>query len=347
MTSSQYYQDDLVWAKVKGCSWWPAVISSVGKSRNNGEPQVTVNFVGHNSHAILPLDKIVNYRDRYSEFSKTKKRSLLDAIEIANRIEAGTTTYIDEEEKLLKKNKFKKANEKKSIGSKKRKAPEKQRFSDNLANNIRLNPKVNSSKETPSNGSERNSSSGRIEFRLKQKQVFLKKLLNQNAKTVVTKKAKIEETLNEILSEALTVNQLQSSRLGQDLQQFANICSKSRALIEFQKTTQTVLNKLKEDVILSLFGAAETEKMQDNNKLHESLPKEEIKSPSNDQPSHKLRAVKEVKKEEEKVEDLVMVKTRTPERRSESSESFLANAKEPAIMLIVCKEIAELLKKVI
>jgi len=54
---------------------------------------VTVNFIGDNSHAILPLDKIVGYRDRYSEFSKTKKRSLLDAIEIANRIAEGTTTY--------------------------------------------------------------------------------------------------------------------------------------------------------------------------------------------------------------------------------------------------------------
>lgn len=94
MTSSQYYQDDLVWAKIKGCSWWPAVISSIDKVRSNGELQVTVNFVGDNSYAMLPLDKIMSYRDGYTQFSKTKKRSLLDAIEIANRIEAGTTTYI-------------------------------------------------------------------------------------------------------------------------------------------------------------------------------------------------------------------------------------------------------------
>ena len=257
---------------------------------------------------------------------------------------------VDEKEKFLERDKLKKTNEKKPIGSKKRKAPERQKFPDNPANNTRLNPRTNSSKATPSNGSERNSFSEKIEFKLKQTQAFLKKLLSQNTKTIITKKAKIEEILNEILSEALTVDQLQTSRLGQDLQQFANICSKSRALSEFQKTVKTVLNKLKEDAILSLFGAAETNNLETENiynKLNESLPKEELKIPINEQSSKKLKVVKEAKKEEAKPEESIIVKTKTMERKSESSELFIGDAKEPAIMLIVCREIAELLKKVI
>lgn len=69
------------------------MISYIDKGRNNGDLQVTVNFIGDNSHAILPLDKIMKYQEGYAQFSKTKKRSLREAIEIANRIEAGITTY--------------------------------------------------------------------------------------------------------------------------------------------------------------------------------------------------------------------------------------------------------------
>lgn len=246
----------------------------------------------------------------------------------------------------MKKNKHKKANEKKSIGSKKRKASEREKFFDNPANNTRFNPKTGSGKGTFSNSSEKNSfigTPGRSDSRIKQAQSFLKKLLNQNTKTIITKKAKIKETLNDILSEVLTVDQLKTSRLGQDLQQFANMCNKATVLSEFQKPTQTVLNKLKEDVILSLFGAEETNNQDE--KMEESLPKEEKKIQTNEQSSKE--PVEEFKKEEAKPEEEYISNANTPEKKSESSETSSANAKEPAIMLIVCKEIAELLKKVI
>eukprot|EP00826_Nyctotherus_ovalis_P054729 TRINITY_DN7190_c0_g4_i5.p1 TRINITY_DN7190_c0_g4~~TRINITY_DN7190_c0_g4_i5.p1 ORF type:complete len:302 (-),score=75.73 TRINITY_DN7190_c0_g4_i5:255-1160(-) len=245
---------------------------------------------------------------------------------------------IDEEEKLLKKNKQKKANEKKTIGSKKRKAPEKQKFSNNFVSNARSSQRTNSAKATPSSCSERNSPTRRSDSRLRQAQSFLKKLLALNAKAILTKKAKIEETFNDILSETLTLDQLKSSRLGQDLQQFANLCRKN-SLGEFQKTTQTVLNKLKEDVLLSLFGAEEA-----NIDNLEITPKEESKIQANEQSNKKLKVIEEVK-EEVKAEEAMA--QNVDNKKAEASEVFLANAKEPAIMLIVCKEIAELLKKVL
>ncbi len=93
MSAAQYHQDDLVWAKIRGCSWWPGVVSHTEKPRNGSEPQVVVNFIGENSHAVVPMDRVIHYREGYKKFSVTKKRSLLDAIAIADQIQAGTTTY--------------------------------------------------------------------------------------------------------------------------------------------------------------------------------------------------------------------------------------------------------------
>ena len=93
MSTSQYHQGDLVWAKIKGCSWWPASFSRTEKGRNGSEPQALVNFVGESTHAVLTFDKIVPYKDGYDQYSVTKKRSLLDAIKFADSINAGKTTY--------------------------------------------------------------------------------------------------------------------------------------------------------------------------------------------------------------------------------------------------------------
>lgn len=116
------------------------------------------------------------------------------------------------------------------------------------------------------------------------------------------------------------------------------MCGKN-SLDEFQKTAQTVLNKLKGDVILSLFGAEEVS--IDSIEIN---PKEESKIQVNEESNKKAMVVEEVK-EEAKVEEVVV--PNVDNKKVEASEVFSANAKEPAIMLIVCKEIAELLKKVL
>eukprot|EP00826_Nyctotherus_ovalis_P044502 TRINITY_DN4806_c0_g1_i3.p1 TRINITY_DN4806_c0_g1~~TRINITY_DN4806_c0_g1_i3.p1 ORF type:complete len:452 (-),score=117.35 TRINITY_DN4806_c0_g1_i3:298-1653(-) len=249
--SIHYYQDELVWAKIKGFSWWPGVVSSVDKGRDGMETQITVNFVGENSHAVLTLDKVMKYREGYAQCSQTKKRSLLDAIETANRIEAGATTYIDEKEKLKKKGKVKQAVDKKGSESKKRKMPEKSL--ETPAGNTRSTPK--SAKQ---NQVEKKAppviSSVKEGFYLKRTQNFFKKLATQNPKVILAKRAKVEESLKEISSESITVTQLQESKLGFDLQLFVNTCRKAPSLSEISSSTQMVLNKLKQDALLSLFG---------------------------------------------------------------------------------------------
>jgi hypothetical protein len=79
-----YTVNQIVWAKVEGYSWWPARIVEVMQQESGNE--VLVNFLGDKSHAQLPFNKLANYKERYDEFSKEKKKDkrLWNAIEIAN-----------------------------------------------------------------------------------------------------------------------------------------------------------------------------------------------------------------------------------------------------------------------
>ena len=93
MTSSPFHKDEIVWAKVEGHPWWPAVVAEVQQGAPDEEMLVLVNFVGEQSHAKLPLKKVVKYSDLHEQMAKTKKKTLLQAITTADRIERGETTY--------------------------------------------------------------------------------------------------------------------------------------------------------------------------------------------------------------------------------------------------------------
>ena len=60
---------------------------------SNGEPKVTVNFIGDLTHADLLLSKIDKFDAKFEEYSKTKKKNLILSIEIANKINKGEISY--------------------------------------------------------------------------------------------------------------------------------------------------------------------------------------------------------------------------------------------------------------
>ena len=72
-----------MWAKVRGYSWWPARIGDVLKESK--DRKYRVDFIGDNTHQTVPHDKVANFIEKYHEHSKTKKRDLLDSIEIARK----------------------------------------------------------------------------------------------------------------------------------------------------------------------------------------------------------------------------------------------------------------------
>ncbi len=50
-------------------------------------------FIGDPSHAEIPITKIEKFEKKYEEFSKTKKKSLLDSIVLAKKIVSGEITF--------------------------------------------------------------------------------------------------------------------------------------------------------------------------------------------------------------------------------------------------------------
>ena len=93
-TPAQYKKEDLVWAKVEGYNWWPAIVAAVDKPENTDDALVTVNFIGESSHASLPTNKVVRFREKFGVFSKTQKKLLMGAIETAKKIESGEIKYV-------------------------------------------------------------------------------------------------------------------------------------------------------------------------------------------------------------------------------------------------------------
>ena len=89
--SESIKKGDIVWAKVKGFPWWPGEVkritqSTLGNNNNEKEKQVTINFIGHNSHVKLPLSKVENFENKYDQYSKTRKKMLIKSIEKAKRM---------------------------------------------------------------------------------------------------------------------------------------------------------------------------------------------------------------------------------------------------------------------
>ena len=90
----KFRKGEVVWAKVRGFPWWPAMVKSVNIKflRQDEEEEecrhttVLVYFIGDNSHSELPINKIEKFSQKYEDYSKTKKKSLLNSIKLAKKI---------------------------------------------------------------------------------------------------------------------------------------------------------------------------------------------------------------------------------------------------------------------
>jgi len=64
----------------------------------NQETKILVNFIGDSTHAEVPISKIEKFERKFEEFSKTKKKTLINAINIASnsiKIENTTNTGVN------------------------------------------------------------------------------------------------------------------------------------------------------------------------------------------------------------------------------------------------------------
>jgi hypothetical protein len=98
MTQDLFQQGEIVWAKVSGHPWWPALVAEVDSNTKQGIRQAAVNFIGENSHASLPFTKLAPYKYLYHKHSIPTHTRLSYSIMMANKILAKETTF---ERKLM------------------------------------------------------------------------------------------------------------------------------------------------------------------------------------------------------------------------------------------------------
>jgi hypothetical protein len=90
----KFQKGEVIWAKVRGFPWWPGLVKKIITRVNRNdisdkENKIIVNFIGDNSHAELPTNKIDKFAIKFDEYSKTKNRMLLNSIQTAQKIISG------------------------------------------------------------------------------------------------------------------------------------------------------------------------------------------------------------------------------------------------------------------
>ena len=95
-----FQKGEVVWAKVRGYSWWPGIIKKIILKTDNiniteKEIKFQVKFIGDNTHSILPMDKLQNFQEKFSIHSKTKKKPLLNSIKLTKKYLSGEISLFE------------------------------------------------------------------------------------------------------------------------------------------------------------------------------------------------------------------------------------------------------------
>ena len=92
-----YSKGEIVWAKISGFPWWPAVIRGIYLKRKTKEqngtlltrydpnPTFLIEFYPDHSHCEISSDKIEKFEHTFLERASTKKKSLIKAIDLAKK----------------------------------------------------------------------------------------------------------------------------------------------------------------------------------------------------------------------------------------------------------------------
>ncbi len=84
------------------CSSKNNLIQITGIVDENKEKKYIVGFIGDNTHATLPKQKLAKFLKEFKNFSKTKKKLLLESIRIAKEMLESKGKGEEEKEKICK-----------------------------------------------------------------------------------------------------------------------------------------------------------------------------------------------------------------------------------------------------
>ena len=84
MSNISFNVGEIIWAKIRGYPWWPAIIT--GAEDDNREKKYTVSFIGDHTHSSLAKKCLEKFEKGLKLYSNTKKKNLQDVIERAKEI---------------------------------------------------------------------------------------------------------------------------------------------------------------------------------------------------------------------------------------------------------------------
>jgi hypothetical protein len=146
----------------------------------NKEKKYVVGFIGDNTHATLPKQKLAKFMKEYKNFSKTKKKLLLESIRIAKEMLDSKGKCEEEKEKFKKNMEKSDSNKEKKNKSKSKQEDEKkeEQLEENTENNVKVKKKL----RRPINLHKDNSASEKIlnskRRRHDSKKLFIKMVMN-------------------------------------------------------------------------------------------------------------------------------------------------------------------------
>lgn len=117
MSNISFNVGEIIWAKIRGYSWWPAIITGV--EDDNREKKYGVVFIGDNTHSSLAKKCLEKFEKGLKLYSNTKKKNLQEVIEKAKEIYYNKNGIKDKEIKsMMKKDAKLKEKEKENIQNK-------------------------------------------------------------------------------------------------------------------------------------------------------------------------------------------------------------------------------------
>jgi len=90
MANTSFNVREIIWAKIRGYPWWPAVI--MGTEDDNKEKKYKVQFIGDGTHASLAKKCLEKFEKGFQLYSNTKKKDLSESINKAKEMYDKTAT---------------------------------------------------------------------------------------------------------------------------------------------------------------------------------------------------------------------------------------------------------------
>jgi hypothetical protein len=129
MSNISFNVGEIIWAKIRGYPWWPAMIT--GTDDDIREKKYAVSFIGDNTHSSLAKKSLEKFEKGLQLYSNTKKRNLLESIEKAKAIYYNKNGIKEKEIKNMMDNNIKYKEKEKIREKEKEKEKEKQQMNQN------------------------------------------------------------------------------------------------------------------------------------------------------------------------------------------------------------------------